>query len=66
MAQRMENDCSTGETTDGELNDKAQAHPIRRVLDQNSRDVVGWLYRWNTGHLAVMWKNERCDNVIYE
>lgn len=43
-----------------------EAHPIQRVLDQSSREVVGWLYRWNTGQVAVMWKGERCENVVYE
>ncbi len=50
----------------GSLGEREQAHPIKRVLDQNSREVVGWLYRWNTGQVAVMWKRERCENVIYE
>ena len=50
----------------GLLSEREQAHPIKRVLDQKSREVVGWLYRWNTGHVAVMWKGERCEDVIYE
>ncbi|QDA36036.1 hypothetical protein E4191_18040 (plasmid) [Paracoccus liaowanqingii] len=45
---------------------REQAYPIKRVLDQESRKVVGWLYRWNTGQVAVMWKGERCESVIYE
>lgn len=49
----------------GLLSDREQAYPIKRVLDQKSQEVVGWLYRWNTGHVAVMWKGERCENVIY-
>ncbi len=43
-----------------------EAHPIKRVLDANSREVVGWLYLWNTGSVSVMWRRERCKNVIYE
>lgn len=43
-----------------------QARAIKRVLDMRSREVVGWLYRWDTGHLAVMWKGEMRENVIYE
>lgn len=42
------------------------AYAIKRVLDAGSRDVVGWLYQWGTGDLSVMWKGERCENVIYE
>jgi len=58
----MSEDCDTT----GSLSEREQAHPIKRVLDQRSREVVGWLYKWNTGHIAIMWKGERCDNVIYE
>ena len=45
---------------------KLHATPIKRVLDADTRQVVGWLYRWNTGHLSVMWKGERCENFVYE
>jgi hypothetical protein len=57
---------SVDDDTTGSLNEREQAHPIKRVLDQGSREVVGWLYKWNTGHVAIMWKGERCENVIYE
>lgn len=50
----------------GTLRDRKEARAIQRVLDGKSRKVVGWLYRWNTGHLAVLWKGERRDDVIYE
>ncbi|MBM3603264.1 MAG: hypothetical protein FJX25_00580 [Alphaproteobacteria bacterium] len=49
-----------------EVMTEREAHPVKRVLDANSREVVGWLYKWNTGSLAVMWKGERRENVIYE
>lgn len=45
---------------------KEQAHAIRRVLDAKTREVVGWLYEWNTGQLSVMWKDEARKNVVYE
>jgi hypothetical protein len=57
--------CAENDMT-GLLSEREQARPIKRVLDQKSREVVGWLYRWNTGHVGVMWKGERCENVIYE
>ena len=50
----------------GVLSEREQASPVRRVLDSKTREVVGWLYQWNTGHLAVMWKSERHKDVIYE
>ena len=39
---------------------------IKRILDRQSREVVGWLYEWNTGEQEPMWKNERCQDFIYE
>lgn len=45
---------------------RGQAEAIGRVRDAESRKVVGWLYRWDTGHMAVMWMGERCGNVVYD
>jgi hypothetical protein len=46
--------------------EREQGRPVKRVLDQRSREVVGWLYQWNTGQFGIMWKAEHCDNVVYE
>jgi hypothetical protein len=42
------------------------AHPIKRILDRKSRNIVGWLYEWNTGQIAPMWKDKPCEDVIYD
>jgi len=44
---------------------KRHARAIKRILDSKSREIVGWLYEWNTGQIAVMWKDEPCEDVIY-
>ncbi len=44
---------------------KRHARAIKRVLDSKSREIVGWLYEWNTGQIAVMWKDQPCEDVIY-
>lgn len=44
---------------------REQAHAIKRVLDRDSQEVVGWLYEWNTGQLSIMWKDGRRDDVVY-
>ena len=44
---------------------KRHARAIKRVLDGKSREIVGWLYEWNTGQIAVMWKDQPCEDVIY-
>lgn len=45
---------------------RLHATPIKRILDRHSREVVGWLYVWNTGAQVPMWKDRRKNDVIYE
>ena len=45
---------------------KEEAQAIKRVLDAKTREVVGWLYEWNTDQISVMWKDEARENVVYE
>jgi hypothetical protein len=45
---------------------REEARPVHRVLDRNTRQLVGWLYEWNTGERMVMWKNGKRDDVVYE
>jgi hypothetical protein len=49
-----------------EVKQRRHAEPIKFILDRDTRDVVGWLYKWNTGALVPMWKDGACQNVIYE
>ncbi len=44
---------------------RLHAEPIKRILDRETREVVGWLYKWNTGSLVPMWKDGRKTDVIY-
>ncbi len=66
MGQQLGSDVFVDDNLAEAPGQRDQACPIKRVLDAESREVVGWLYQWNTGHLAVMWKGERCENVVYE
>ncbi len=66
MGKQLGNDLFVNEDLTDALSQREQACPIKRVLDADSRQVVGWLYQWNTGQLALMWKDERCKNVVYE
>ncbi len=45
---------------------RLHAEPIKRILDRTTREVVGWLYEWNTGSQVPMWKDGRKSDVIYE
>ena len=45
---------------------RLSARAIKRILDRQSREVVGWLYEWNTGEQVPMWKNAHREDVIYE
>ncbi len=48
------------------VKNRLEAQPIIRILDRQSRDVVGWLYEWNTGEFVPMWKQGRREDVIFE
>jgi len=43
-----------------------EAKAITRILDARTREVVGWLYEWNTGEVLPRWKYGRMENVINE
>ncbi|SFQ68456.1 hypothetical protein SAMN05421853_1214 [Roseivivax halotolerans] len=45
---------------------RLEAKAIKRILDATTREVVGWLYEWNTGEQLPRWKDGRRENVIYE
>lgn len=45
---------------------RLEAKAIKRILDARTREVVGWLYQWNTGELSPRWKNGRKENIIYD
>ena len=35
--------------------DKVEGVAIANLIGADERSVVGWVYRWNTGALAVRW-----------
>ncbi len=57
---------TTTKTARQEVKQRRYAEPIKFILDRDTRDVVGWLYKWNTGALVPMWKDGACQHVIYE
>ena len=56
----------SGGESEGVALELRYAHPINRILDRKSRNTVGWLYEWNTGQIAPMWKDKPCEDVIYD
>ncbi len=46
--------------------DRLEAKAIGRILDRQSREVVGWIYEWNTGERGQMWTTSYRDDVVYE
>ena len=53
-------------TAGREVSRRKHARPIKRILDRNTGEVVGWLYQWDTGALSPMWKNKVCEDYILE
>lgn len=45
---------------------KREAMAIKRILDAETREIVGWLFEWNNGVQAPFWKNGPKANIIYE
>lgn len=66
MGKHLGVETFAGDATMGLAVEKQHASAIKRVLDAKSRKVVGWLYEFGTGDLGVMWKADRCEDVIYE
>jgi hypothetical protein len=56
----------SGDESEGGAVELRHAHPVKRILDRKSRNIVGWLYEWNTGQIAPMWKDKPCEDVIYD
>lgn len=45
---------------------RLHAHAVNRILDRKTGELVGWLYKWNTGELVPRWKAEAKSDVVYE
>ena len=45
---------------------KIEGKAIARILDAKTRDIVGYLYEWNTGARQPKWKDDIVrEDVIY-
>ena len=42
------------------------AHAVNRILDRETGELVGWLYKWNTGELVPRWKAGAKSDVVYD
>lgn len=47
-------------------NKRTQARAVKRIFDKSSRELVGWLYEWNTGEVVPRWQREAFEDVYYE
>jgi hypothetical protein len=45
---------------------RLHARAIKRILDRQTGELVGWLYEWNTGEIVPRWKTNAQTDVIYE
>ncbi|WP_159087079.1 hypothetical protein [Loktanella sp. Alg231-35] len=43
---------------------REHARAINRILDAETRELVGWLYEWNDGTQMPCWKDGPRSNVI--
>ena len=48
-------------------NRKIEGKAVARILDAQTRAVVGHLYEWNTGQIEPKWKDDiEREDVIYD
>lgn len=45
---------------------RQEARVVKIILDRKSAQIVGWLYEWNTGEKAPMWKDGEHEDISYE
>lgn len=45
---------------------RLHAQVVKRILDPETGELLGWLYQWNTGEFTPLWKSEARDDVIYD
>lgn len=66
MGKQFDDRSLMAPTAIDESEERKTATAIKRVLDRKTRKVVGWLYQWNSGHMAVLWNDKRYDDIVYE
>jgi len=44
--------------------DEVEGVAIANLIGADERSVIGWVYRWNTGALAVMWDLKGPQQVV--
>lgn len=48
-------------------NRKVEGKAVARILDAQTRALVGHLYEWNTGQIEPKWKDDiEREDVIYD
>ncbi len=46
---------------------KIEGRAVARILDTQTRAIVGHLYEWNTGQVQPKWKGDiEREDVVYE
>ena len=45
---------------------RLHAHAVSRILDRENGELVGWLYKWNTGELVPRWRAGVKSDVVYD
>lgn len=45
---------------------RLHARAVKRILDRQTGELVGWLYEWNTGELVPRWKAKAQTDIVYD
>lgn len=47
------------------IGERLEAKPIACIVDQRTKEIVGWLYVWNTGQRVPRWIRKPRKDVFY-
>ncbi|MEM9043816.1 MAG: hypothetical protein AAGC81_03915 [Pseudomonadota bacterium] len=50
----------------GKQQKRLHACAVKRILDRQTGELVGWLYEWNTGELVPRWKAKAQTDIVYD
>lgn len=42
-----------------------EAEVLQELINHDTQQLVGWLYQWTSGRLAIMWQNDPVENVVF-
>ena len=42
-----------------------EAQPLQELICYDTQQLVGWLYQWTSGKIAIMWQDDRVEKFSF-